>query len=301
MFERRRVTYASSPGPGGFGIDLSLTPWVKRLLIANTAIFLAMALGLLPPGWAVRTLGFAVPDLLVHPWSPVTYMFLHGGFWHLFMNMLAVFFFGPPLERKWGGRFFAKYYLVAGLGGALFSLLLYPVIGASLMIGASGAVFGLLLAFAMNWPDAPIYIWGILPIRAKWFVGILGFFALFATISGSGDGVAHWAHLGGLATGYVYLRYGGQFGRNVSRLIWKETTPEVRSDVEVVRAPRAASTKARSGRRRGGRTAGDSLDRVDQILDKIRENGIDSLSTEERAFLDDMSRRYREGPERTFH
>ncbi len=170
------------------------------------------------------------------------------------------------------------------------------------MIGASGAVFGLLLAFALNWPDAPIYIWGILPIRAKWFVGILGFFALFATISGGGDGVAHWAHLGGLATGYVYLRHGSGLGRNLSRLIWKERTPdEVRSEVEVVQAPRKASSRARPGPRRSGRAGGDALDRVDRILDKIRETGIESLSAEERAFLDDMSRKYREGPERTFH
>jgi hypothetical protein len=144
--------------------------WVKRLLIANTAVFLAMAVGVLPARWVVPLFGFSVQDFLIHPWSPITYMFLHGGFWHLFVNMLAVFFFGPPLERKWGGKYFIKFYLIAGIGGALFSLILYPLIGPSLMIGASGAVFGLLMAFAMNWPDAPIYIWGVLPIKAKYFV-----------------------------------------------------------------------------------------------------------------------------------
>lgn len=288
-----------SPGFGGIGIDLTLTRWVKRLLIANTAIYLVMLLGLVPAGWIVRTFGFSAADLLFHPWSPVTYMFIHGGFWHLFFNMLAVFFFGPPLERKWGGRYFVKFYLVAGLGGALFSALLYPVIGPSVVIGASGAVFGLLLAFAMNWPEAPIYIWGVLPIKAKYFVGILGFFALFATISGGGGNVAHWAHLGGLATGFVFLRYGDRIRFGVEKLVWKDKGSKVTVEPgDAMSYGRAKGPPRPRGRRR---TNGDSLDKMDRILDKIREQGIDALTDEERGFLDEMSRRYREGPERTFH
>ena len=282
---------------GGAGIDLSLSTWVKRLLIANTAIFLAMAVGVLPARWAVPLFGFSVQDFLIHPWSPITYMFLHGGFWHLFVNMLAVFFFGPPLERKWGGAYFIRFYLIAGIGGALFSLILYPMIGPSLMIGASGAVFGLLLAFAMNWPDAPIYIWGVLPVKAKYFVGALGLISLFAIRSGGGGNVAHWAHLGGLVTGFVYLRFGDRISRGVERLVFKDKGPKV--TVERGDAPVYAG-KARSTRRRP-RASGDSLDRVDGILDKIREEGIDALTDEERDFLDEMSRRYRETPKRTFH
>lgn len=282
---------------GGAGIDLSLSTWVKRLLIANTAVFLAMAVGVLPARWAVPLFGFSVQDFLIHPWSPITYMFLHGGFWHLFVNMLAVFFFGPPLERKWGGKYFIKFYLIAGIGGALFSLILYPLIGPSLMIGASGAVFGLLLAFAMNWPEAPIYIWGVLPIKAKYFVGILGLISLFAIPTGGGGNVAHWAHLGGMVTGFVYLRFGDRISRGVERLVFKDKGPRVK--VEQGDAPAYASKSKRARRR--PRADGDSLDRVDSILDKIREEGIDALTDEEREFLDEMSRRYRETPKRTFH
>lgn len=283
---------------GGTGLFPRLTPWVKRLLIANGVVFLAMALGLLPARWTVATFGFSPADFLRHPWSPLTYMFVHGGFWHLFFNMVGVFFFGPPLEGAWGSRFFIRYYLVAGLGGALFSVLMIPLIGASpVVVGASGALYGLLLAFALKWPEAPIYIWGVLPIRAKWFVAIFGFFALYGTVFAAGAGVAHWAHLGGLVTGFLYLRQGdrldwalGRARRGLERLFKEEEEkPSVR--VHEGKPPRR---EARHRDRRGRGMSGDTLDRVDAILDKIREQGMDSLTEEERRFLDEVSRRYQE-------
>lgn len=294
-------------GAGGF--EFSLSPWVKRLLIANAAVFLVMALGVLPGGWAIRTLGFAPADLLRHPWSPVTYMFVHAGFWHLFFNMVGVFFFGPPLERAWGSDFFIRYYVVAGLGGALFSLLLLPLpaIGAQqVVVGASGALFGLLLAFALRWPEAPIYIWGVLPVKAKWFVGFFGLVALWGTLGGGGGGVAHWAHLGGLATGYAYLRLDdrisiglGRAKRTLRKLFVRESATgrkkgNGKGSVRVVHEARPSRPDARG--RRGSGVTGDTLDRVDAILDKIREEGIDALTDEEREFLDEVSRKYQGSP-----
>ena len=284
-------------GFGGGGLRFSLTPWVKRLLIANTAVFLAMILGLLPREFAWTVLGFAPDAVFRHPWSPVTYMFVHGGFWHLFFNMVGVFFFGPPLERKWGERFFIKFYLVAGLGGALFSVLMLPLIGPQLVVGASGALYGLLLAFAMNWPEAPIYVWGILPIRAKWFVAIFGFLALWGTVFAGAGGVAHWAHLGGLATGFVYLKYGERIGRRVTGLFVKPGGGSRASVTRISERPeRTARPEARGPRRPRREVDGDTLDEVDRILDKIRERGIDSLTEEERRFLDEVSRRYQKTP-----
>jgi membrane associated rhomboid family serine protease len=295
-------------GPGG-GMGLgggtgAMTPWVKRLLIANGAIFLLMAVGLLPARWAVETFGFSPADVVRHPWSPITYMFLHGGFWHLFVNMLVLFFFGPPLERRWGSTAFLRYYLAAGLGGALFSVLLLPlpIIQAEmLVIGASGAVFGLMLAFALLWPEARIYIWGIFPMRAKWFVGLLALFTVYATFAGGGGNVAHWAHLGGLVTGFVYLRFWDRIGSALDRLGDRlpigggggETV--IRDVSEGGRARRDARERERTSRdtsRRSG-DEDDALDEVDRILDKIRDRGLDSLTPEEREFLDEMSRRYR--------
>lgn len=275
-----------------FGHGFPMTPWVKRLLLANVIVFALFGFGILGGG-ALEWLAFAVPGAHLKPWTALTYMFVHVGFGHLFTNMLVLFFFGPPLESHWGSRFFIKYYIACGLGGAAFSVLLYALIGPSAMIGASGAIFGLLLAFALNWPDAEIYLYFLFPVPAKWFVAGMGLFTLLATFSGGGGGVAHWAHLGGLVTGFIYLRYGERIGRMLRAAFIKGPRAGVR--VERGKAPESAEGTGRSraerrGRRRG--VDGDSLDEVDRILDKIRESGIDSLTPEERAFLDDMSRRY---------
>ena len=125
-------------------------------------------------------------------------MFAHGGFWHIAMNMLALFFFGPPLEARWGSREFLKYYLICGLGGAVLSFVFAPQ---SPIIGASAAVYGIMLAFAMSWPDAPIYIYAIFPVKAKYLVGVMGMLSFFAMFQGGGDNIAHAAHLGGFAAG----------------------------------------------------------------------------------------------------
>lgn len=270
-----------------FGHGFPMSRWVKRLMIANFAIFLVMAIGIVPPA-AVDWLGFAVPGFLTRPWTVVTYMFVHGGFMHVFMNMLALFFFGPPLEQKWGSRFFLRFYLVTGLGAAAFSVLLYSLTGPTIMVGASGAIFGILVAFAMNWPDAKIFLYFVFPVPAKWFVAGLGAFTLLSTVQGSADGVAHWAHLGGLVTGFVYLRFGERIGRLARQLFYKEVqAPTPR------RARRPAPPPAPTPRRRR-RADGDSLDEVDRILDKIRASGMDSLSERERAFLDEVSRQYQQ-------
>lgn len=269
-----------------FGHGFPMSRWVLRLMIANFAIFLLMAVRLVPAG-AIEWLGFAVPGFLTRPWTVFTYMFVHGGFMHLFMNMLALFFFGPPLEQKWGSRFFLRFYLATGLGGAAFSVLLYSLTGPTIMVGASGAIFGLLVAFALNWPDAKIFLYFVFPVPAKWFVAGLGVLTLLSTVQGSTDGVAHWAHLGGLVTGFVYLRYGERIGRFAHRALYKERPAPARG-----RKRRPAPPPPAPRRRR--RVDGDSLDEVDRILDKIRADGMDSLSTRERAFLDEVSRQYQQ-------
>lgn len=265
-----------------FGHGFPMSRWVLRLMIANFAVFLLMAVRIVPAG-AIEWLGFMMPGFLTRPWSVVTYMFVHGGFMHLFMNMLALFFFGPPLEQKWGSRFFLRFYLVTGLGAAAFSVLLYSLTGPTLMVGASGAIFGLLVAFALNWPDAKIFLYFVFPVPAKWFVAGLGALTLLSTVQGSTDGVAHWAHLGGLVTGFVYLRYGERIGRFAHRALYRERQAPTRPPPPPPPPPR---------RRR--RVDGDSLDEVDRILDKIRADGMDSLSARERAFLDEVSRQYQQ-------
>jgi membrane associated rhomboid family serine protease len=322
----------SGGGGGGLGrLFGSVTPWVRRLLIANGAIWLLMWAGLLPGEWAIRTFGSSPEGFLTRPWSPLTYMFVHGGFWHVLVNMFVLFFFGPPLERTWGGREFLKYYLVAGLGGALGSLAFLPlpeVQADTLVVGASGAIFGLMLAFALLWPDAKIYIWGILPMRAKWFVALLAGFTLYASFTAGGDNVAHWAHLGGLVTGFGYLKWGQGISRALDPIfdrvaaLWpgdgsgstlrerttgggsgRTATGRRRRRTDAGKGDGARESKEGSPRGRvrrfrpedddGEPTSEEMLDEVDRILDKIREDGLDSLSEEGREFLDERSRRYR--------
>lgn len=199
-------------GRGGWGGGRAtvggggLTPWVTNLILANGALFILGSFGLLPLEWQVFHLGFSPRWILQQPWTPLTYMFVHGGLGHVFINMLILYFFGPPLERAWGSEKFVKYYAVAGLGGALFSLVLSPLVGTAPVVGASGAIYGVMLAFALNWPEVPVYIWGILPVKSKWLVAGMAFFSFYSTLTGQTGGVAEWAHLGGLVTGYLFLR-----------------------------------------------------------------------------------------------
>ena len=148
-------------------------------------------------------------------WQPLTYLFLHGGFSHILFNMLALWMFGVELERLWGTEAFVKYYAVTGLGAAASVLImaLLPISGADLAyaiptIGASGAVYGVLLAFAMHYPNRPILLALLFPIPAKYFVMIMGGFVFMSSVSSPGGGVSHSAHLGGLVVGYLYLKGG---------------------------------------------------------------------------------------------
>lgn len=261
----------------GFG----LTPWVKRLLIANGAVFLLV---LLVPA-LFEWLAFAPARVLVRPWTPITYMFVHAGFLHLLFNMLGLFFFGPPLEARWGSREFLKYYLIAGLGGAVLSFF-FGMYGA--VVGASAAVFGIMLAFAMNWPNAPIYFWGIFPIPAKWLVGILAVMSLFSAINGARDGVAHLAHLGGFVAGFLYLKFGDAASFRLSGL--KKAMPKSRKRLTVIPGGGPVGPAQKPIRRKDEERL---LDEVDRVLDKISQSGLASLTAEERRILDEVSRRYR--------
>lgn len=280
-------------GLGGFGYRL--TPWVKRLIIANVAVFLLGELlalsGAVPRAVYDGLLAFNPAQVLTRPWTIITYMFAHGGFLHIFLNMLFLFFFGPPLEERWGGKEFIKYYAICGVGAALFSLIFRegPV------IGASGAVYGVMLAYALNWPNSLIWIYAIFPIKAKYLVLILGglsFYSAFWSIRGASDGIAHFAHLGGLVVGFVYLKKGWEIG------VWFEALRKRLRKRKFTVIPGGRSPES-DARRRSKEAAEESkiLDAVDRILDKIRDEGIDSLTREERRFLDEYSRRRQGGHE----
>ncbi len=251
-----------------------MTQWVQRLIIANVLVFLVA--GSARELYASLVL---VPQIVFfRPWTVVTYMFLHGGFWHLFLNMLGLFFFGPRLEARLGPRAFLTLYFCSGLGGALFSFLppMAPV------VGASGAVFGVLLGFARYWPNEPIYIWGVLPVQARWLIIFLAAFSLYAGLTGVQDGVAHFAHLGGFAGGFLFLHLWDR--RHRSRMVEKRNS--------FYKASGAPDIEAR---RKWESIPLDDLHELNRgevvvLLQKVEARGIKSLTSDERAFLDRMVR-----------
>lgn len=183
-----------------------LPPAVKHLLIINVLCYLLYyALSRQHIIDLNYWLGIWTPSSgMFRIWQPLTYMFMHGNFEHLFFNMFSLWMFGAVLERSWGTRRFVFYYLVCGIGAGLLNLL---VPGVHLSVGASGAVYALLLAFGMIFPNEYIYLYFLVPIKTKWF--IIGMVALeiLLGVFRSYDGVAHFAHLGGMLIGFLLILY----------------------------------------------------------------------------------------------
>jgi membrane associated rhomboid family serine protease len=209
----RTTSYSFGPGP--------LSPAIRALIIANVAMFVVRVFfrGI------TNYLGLIPADLVEHffVWQPFTYMFLHGSFFHILFNMLALWMFGTELEWMWGTRYFLWYYFVTGLAAAAttvaVSLLPFPFadgIYYAATIGASGAIYGLLLAYGLYFPNRPIYLYLIFPIPAKYFVMLMGAVAFLSSASGAGGGIAHTAHLGGLVAGYLVLARGRTGGIRLS-------------------------------------------------------------------------------------
>jgi len=178
---------------------INLIVWLIDLSLQRRGIYLTGLLGL----WSLQTGNF-------HFWQPLTYMFMHANFGHLFCNMFAVWMFGPSLEENWGKTKYIIYYLVCGLGAAAVQLLVWHLTGTAggaVTIGASGAVFGILLAFGWLFPDVPMFIIFVpIPIRARMFVIIYAAIELFAGLADfSFDNVAHFAHLGGMLFGWLLI------------------------------------------------------------------------------------------------
>ena len=253
-----------------------MTPWVLRLILANVAVFFMQQTmrGLTEVLMLVPALG------LVRPWTFVTYMFLHGSLGHIFFNMLSLFFFGPRVEARLGGRSFLGLYFASGIGGALLSIPFTPY---APIIGASGAVFGVMLAFAMFWPRDQIFIWGILPVEARFMILFMTAASLWGGFGSGGGGIAHFAHLGGFAGGWIFLK------------VMDRTSGTARFRRQSVPLQRKIETSA-TALDRWRRIKRDGLhevnrDELDRILDKIGAKGIGSLTPGEREFLERFSAR----------
>lgn len=138
-------------------------------------------------------------------WRLFTYLFLHGDFFHILFNLMTLYFFGPELERLWGTARFYRFFFITGVGAGLFVTLSEPY-SAAVTIGSSGAIYGLLVAFALNYPNRLVYLYALFPVKVKYMVIGIFVLAFFASVGGSGGNIAHWAHLGGAVIGFLYLR-----------------------------------------------------------------------------------------------
>lgn len=254
----------------------NLPPAIRMLMIANLIGFLV--------GWLVpdaHNLFGLVPQQVLFQrwiWQPLTYLFLHGNLWHLIFNLFALWMFGMPVEAQWGERDFLKYYFLCGWGAALMHLALAPH-STIPVIGASGAVYGLLVAFAMLYPDAVVYLYFLIPIKAAHMAILFGAIEFFAGATGSTPGVARFAHLGGMVTGYLYIRW-WWVAKLQLKSFWRRAISAEPEDAEP--APRPAPRRAPKPK---ASEPSAEMAEVDRILDKILVDGLESLTDDEKNIM----------------
>ena len=304
----------------------------RNLLIINVVVFLATML--------VAAMGIDLNDMLglhfmlapdFHIYQLFTYMFAHGGWSHIFFNMFALWMFGCIVERTWGPRKFLFYYIVCGIGAGIFQeiaqlgqfylLASDQISGFTLSqtmrvaaanaqylnlwttVGASGAIYGILLAFGMLYPEERIFIFPLpVPIKAKWFVMGYAAIEVFMALSTPGDGVAHLAHLGGMVFGFFLIRYWRRHpGANYNSFSGSSIFDSMRRKWEQ-HSRRPSGSYGNSSHSADSRTESDwdynarrkrEQEEIDRILDKIRRSGYDSLTREEKQKLFDNSRNSR--------
>jgi len=260
----------------------AMTDWVKILIVVNVAVFLVQMIS--GPGF-IRAFALVPAEAVrgLKLWQFVTYMFLHGGFFHILFNMFMLWMFGSELERDWGSETFIRFYLFTGVGAGFTHWITAPnsMVPA---VGASGALFGILLAYAMAYPNRMVLVYFIFPVKVKHLVLFLGIMNFIAAMQySSGSGVAHFAHLGGLLFGYIYIRWigvsrwsgGSRWGPSAWAEAYRKWRAKRRLHIVDMERRRAAERRVE----------------VDRILEKIAREGIESLSPRERKTLEEDSGR----------
>ena len=285
-----------------------LTPAVQTLIAINFAMIVVQLAGV-PYADVATWFGFDSKALPERWWSVGTYMFVHAGVLHLVANMYALYVFGPRVEHAWGYRKFAWFYLICGLGGVGFEMLF---IRGSGLVGASAPVFGVLTAYAMQWPDDELYLVFIVPMRARTLAAGMFGFNLVLGLIGTTDGanVAYFAHIGGAIVAYIYMRMAATTSmdqvrqrvanlpdadeppraipRNLPRRERGDEVDDIVAKSKAIASKRVASLTPTSRRREA------KAEELNRVLDKISEQGIDSLTSDERKVLEDVSRLLRD-------
>ena len=252
-----------------FGLGRPRSTVIRILIVANLAIW-----GLLTLTGTERMffpfLGL-VPRLVwsqVMIWQPITYLFLHAGFWHVGLNMFVLWMFGSELEREWGGASFLRYYLVTGVGAGLVTVL-FSLNSSIPVVGASGAIYGVLLAYGLAYPNRDVYLYFLFPVKVKYFVGFLAVVAFVASLQSGISTVSHLTHLSGMVIGWLYLKSGWRTARD--RLCRRVTDAQRERRIR----KKFLEDQEEEALRR----------QVDCLLDKIADHGYAALTQEEQQTL----------------
>ena len=266
------MKYQFQSNPGEISYKPSLfTNAIKLLVSVNFGIFLLQSLS--KSEMIFFQLFGLVPKLIWSEfmiWQPVTYLFFHGGIWHVLINMFVLWMFGSELERLWGKLRFLKYYFITGIGSGMITALL-NLSSITPVVGASGAVFGVLMAYGITYPNRTIYLYGIIPIRSMLFVIAVGFIAFVSSFDGTSR-ISHITHLSGMIIGYLILKRRWQFN-DIWFSIRKKTL-----EYQIQREERKISHRQ------------ELENNIDKILDKINDHGFKSLSDKEEKQLYENSK-----------
>ena len=296
--------------PGGFGGFSFLPPVIKNIIIINVIVFLIQLLGqqvsmdngftladIITKYFALIPIGF--PYAKFYPWQLITYQFMHGGFAHIFFNMFTLWMFGIEIENIFGSQKFLVFYLLCGIVAGIFQLVLPPLFNEALAptIGASGAIFGVLIAFGMLFPNRYIFLWFFIPIKAKYLISLFVLIEFFSIPQGGN--IAHLAHLGGALAGFVYIMLDSKllglrnnpfskpssFGTNIFGNFKKSSglfNKHKKSDVEEANYYEVKDNNSN-----------EEIDQqeIDEILDKISRSGYQNLTSREKRILFEASKK----------
>jgi membrane associated rhomboid family serine protease len=290
---------------GGFSV---FPPVIKNLLIINVAVFFIqmIANNLMlggQPLWYVLNMWFALNPISegfnFQIWQLITYQFMHGGFSHILFNMFALWMFGMEIENIWGSKKFLIYYLVCGVAAGLAQLFISPLYSSpAVTIGASGAIFGVMIAFAMLFPDRHIFLYFLIPIRAKYLIGFLFILEIF-WIGDAGSNVAHLAHLGGALAGFLFIMFDKSIDvplkhmLNISGYQRGNTFNNPFSGLSDKFKKRSQNIEDANYYDINHKKEGEEITQaeIDAILDKISQSGYQNLSEREKKILFEASKK----------
>lgn len=281
----------------GFKFGGPVTPTVKTLMIINAVVFIIQQIaGILSPHFVESFFGVSYAGVVqsFYLWQPFTYMFLHAGFMHIFFNLFTLWIFGGELENLWGGKKFLRYYLYSGFGAGIFILLMnfytFNSYGFSApTIGASGALYALLLAYGLTWPNREVMLYFLFPIKIKYLLiglGLMEFFGTLSSAAGQGGNISHIGHLGGIISGFILLRL---LKSNYSSSSKKSFFSDIKKKKRLQKKQGEIDQRIKAKKI------------INELLEKIARNGMSSLTDKEKKQLDWARKNYYPSDKETFH